>query len=46
MYEGHDINFLIYCKKTWLKALKAKTGAHTGPLHQGPWKASYASDLQ
>jgi len=31
-----------YCKKTWLNALKVKTGAHAGPLHQGPWKASYA----
>jgi len=22
--------------------LKGQTGAHTRPLHQGPWKASYA----
>jgi len=35
-------NFWLYCKKTWLKALKVKTWAHVGPLHQGPWKASYA----
>jgi len=35
------INSWLYCNKTWLNALKVKTGAHAGPLHQGPWKASY-----
>src|SRR6218665_2256779 len=25
------------------KGLEGKAGAHAGPLHQGPWKASYAS---
>ena len=24
------------------KGLEGKAGAHAGPLHQGPWKASYA----
>jgi len=24
------------------KVLEDKAGAHAGPLHQGPWKASYA----
>src|SRR6218665_1124831 len=24
------------------KGLEGKVGAHAGPLHQGPWKASYA----
>ena len=36
------INPWLYYNKTWLNALKVKTGAHAGPLHQGPWKASYA----
>jgi len=33
-----------YCKtkNAWLLCLKGQTGAHSGPLHQGPWKASYA----
>jgi len=29
-------------KNAWLLCLKGQTGAHSGPLHQGPWKASYA----
>jgi len=24
------------------KGLEGKAGAHAEPLHQGPWKASYA----
>ena len=36
------INSWLYCNKTWLNALNVKTGAHAGPLHQGPRKASYA----
>ena len=45
MHQGHDNNlwlYNLYCNKTWLKVLKVKTWAHAGPLHQGPWKASYA----
>ena len=26
------------------KGLENKAGAHAGPLHQGPWKDSYAPD--
>jgi len=27
------------------KGLEGKAEAHAGPLHQGPWKASYAPAL-
>ena len=27
------------------KCLEGKAGTHAGPLHQGPWKASYASGV-
>jgi len=30
-------------KNAWLLCLKGQTGAHSRPLHQGPWKASYTS---
>jgi len=26
IHDGHYIYFGLYCKKTWLKALKVKTG--------------------
>jgi len=42
IHERHD-SFKF--KKTWLNALKVIAEVHAGPLHQGSWKASYASGL-
>ena len=31
MHDGHYINLWLYCKKTWLKVLKVKTGPIRDP---------------
>src|SRR6218665_3092259 len=42
IHEGHANKFWLYCKKTWVNALKVKSEANEGPLHQSLRKASYA----